>query len=177
MTLAETLSAVLDRVLKDETTPDGCFRRMVDTSVKFVMTTMNVFEDEVAVFLPTAEDAFRFVAPVSLYEDGSSFPMDGSLTNKVFAEQSTLICNDVKRRKPLSIYERAKTSDRHPRPIQKMLAVPLVDGTTTIGVLQVSRRGLTVGESGPDFAADDADKLAEIARAIAPYIAANRPAS
>jgi len=175
MTLSETFAAVLGRVLKDETSPDARFRRIVDTTIKFVMTTMNVFEDEVAIFLPTEEDAFRFVAPVPLYEDGSSFPMEGSLTHKVFAEKSVLICNDVKRRKPLSIYERAKTSDRHPRPIQKMLAVPLVCESTAVGVLQVSHRGLTIGESGPDFEESDADKLAELARVIGPFMTGDFP--
>lgn len=153
-----------------------CFKSVVRAVVKAVVQGLSVYEDEVAIFLPSGDGAtFRFAAPLPLFDDGSTFPARNSLTQKVYGSAVPLINNNVKIQKPLSIYERAKISDRNPRPIQKMLAVPIMDGAYKVGVLQVSRRGLAVREAGPDFGPSDQEALSTIARLAAPHLRSTCP--
>lgn len=168
------LSRDLERL---EAAGGGAFEAVVERVVHEVAEGMGVFADEVAIFLPAEGDTFRFAAPLPLFRDGSSFPARSSLTHKVFVEGRPLLNNNVKAGKPLSIYERAKISDRNPRPIQKMLAVPMRDGTGAVGVLQVSRRGLAVRESGPDFTEPDVALLTGLATTMAPSFRRLAPAA
>ena len=150
---------------------DGLERAM-NLIVGELARELGVHEDEVAVFLPRQSDreTFRFAAPVSLYRDGSTFPAAGSLTREVFVTGDPIINNNVKVQKPLSIYERAKTSERHPRPIQKMLAVPIEDGDRRVGVLQLSRRGASLREAGPDFGPEQLIRLSSLASSFGPLL-------
>ncbi|MFN7973729.1 MAG: hypothetical protein U0166_15510 [Acidobacteriota bacterium] len=169
-----TLARQLDAASK-EGPGENPFKSVVKEIVKCVVESVAVYEDEVAIFLPKGADTFRFAAPLPLLEDGSSFPSKGSLTLKVYNGDDPLVNNNVKVGKPLSIYERAKISERSPKPIQKMLAVPLKDREGKVGVLQVSRRGVSVREAGPDFGSKEEMDLTSIGKVAAPYLRRTRP--
>lgn len=169
-----TLTRQLEAAAKDGGA-DTPFKGVVKEIVKCVAAALSVYEDEVAIFLPKGPDTFRFAAPLPLMEDGSSFPSKGSLTLKVFNAEDGLVNNNVKVGKPLSIYERAKISERSPKAIQKMLAVTLKDRDGKVGVLQVSRRGLSVREAGPDFGSKEEMDLSSIAKVAAPFLRRVRP--
>lgn len=156
---------------------EDSLRAVMRRIVAEVMELLAVNEDEVAIFLPCDGDSFRFAAPLALFDDGSTFPAKNSLTQKVYAGGAPLVNNNVKIQKPLSIYERAKISERNPRPIQKMLAVPVCDGAYRVGVLQVSRRGLAVREAGPDFEAAQVELLSSVADTVAPFVRRATPDS
>lgn len=175
MRIVEELSASLQSVSGDGE-DDAGFRRVVERIVRSVVELMGVNEDEVAIFIPSGSDSFRFAAPLPLYADVSNFPARNSMTQQVYSGGAPLVNNEVKVEKPLSIYERAKISERNPRPIQKMLAVPVREGERTLGVLQVSRRGLAVREAGPDFGEQDVEKLVEVAGVIGPHLSRTLPA-
>jgi hypothetical protein len=46
--------------------------------------------------------------------------------------------------------------------IHKIMSVPIMHGDTVIGVAQISRKGATLADSGPDFTARDLAELQEI---------------
>jgi hypothetical protein len=47
-------------------------------------------------------------------------------------------------------------------PIQKVVAYPVIFADKVIAVLQVTRRGLNLSESGPDFQKDSLDKIKSV---------------
>lgn len=171
MTDADSLAASLRERIGEET-GEAAFLRAVALTVEHVAEALHVSADEVAIFIPTQAEAgaFRFAAPLPLYQDGSRFPSRGSLTMKVFETGDPFVDNNVKVKKPLSIYERAKISERRPRPIQKMAAVRMDAEGASLGVLQASRRGIAVREAGPDFSNHDLDALRVIGQAAAPFL-------
>jgi len=77
--------------------------------------------------------------------------------------------------KHVSFFESIKLRDK-PAPIQKMVSVPLLVRGQVIGVAQISRKGDTAREAGPDFTPADLRHAQEILDAIAPYLVDARPA-
>jgi len=176
MSSADALAASLGRAV-EEATGEEAFRQVIAATVDAVGGALGLSSDEVAIFLPTASEPgfFRFAAPDALYKDGSRFPGRGSQTLRVFESGAPLLDNNVKVKKPLSIYERAKISSRRPRPIQKMAAVRLESDGLPVGVLQASRRGAALREAGPDFSRRDLETLGAIALAAGPYVRRTLP--
>jgi hypothetical protein len=74
----------------------------------------------------------------------------------------------------VSFFESIKLRDK-PVPIQKMVTAPLLVRGQAIGVAQISRKGETPREAGPDFSAADLKRAQELLEAIAPYLAEARP--
>lgn len=72
--------------------------------------------------------------------------------------------------KHLRFYENVKGLETSGLPIQKMLALPLVSGTTPIGVVEVSRKGKSPSESGPNFTPQDAQTVVGICKLAAPIL-------
>jgi hypothetical protein len=57
-----------------------------------------------------------------------------------------------------------------------MVTTPLIVRGQPVGVAQISRKGETVREAGPDFTAADLRRAQEIFDGIAPFLADARPA-
>lgn len=72
-----------------------------------------------------------------------------------------------------TVFEQIKLSDTQPLselpdPIQKLMSAPIVgENGLAIGVLQVSRKGMTPGIAGPDFTGADLRTLERVARRVA----------
>ncbi len=56
-----------------------------------------------------------------------------------------------------------------------MITVPILYKGTPVGVAQISRKGDTPGEAGPDFTPADVRKAQEIFEGVAPFLASARP--
>jgi hypothetical protein len=82
--------------------------------------------------------------------------------------------NNVPMVKHVAFFESVKLRDRAV-PIQKMITVPILLRDEAVGVAQVSRKGESPGEAGPDFSAADVRKAQDIFGAVAPYLAQARP--
>lgn len=55
-----------------------------------------------------------------------------------------------------------------PPSIQKLVSAPILnESNDTLGVVQISRKGVTPAAAGPDFSTDDLETLARAARRIA----------
>ena len=93
----------------------------------------------------------RFVAPRRFAELGS-IPVTkrDSIAVGVLARRSGEVINNVPMVKHVSFFESIKLRDK-PAPIQKMVTAPLVVRGQPIGVAQISRKGETAREAGPDF--------------------------
>jgi hypothetical protein len=150
---------------------------MADRIVKTVSHEFSCKQDEVAILLLSTDSRhLRFVAPRRFAELGS-IPVTkrDSIAVGVLSRRSGEVINNVPMVKHVSFFESIKLRDK-PSPIQKMVTAPLVVGGLVIGVAQVSRKGETARDAGPDFTAADLRHAQEILDAVAPYLAAARPA-
>jgi hypothetical protein len=132
--------------------------------------------DEIAILLLTGDGHhLRFVAPRQLVGLGS-IPVTkrDSIAVAVLARRTGELTNNVPGVKHVSFFESVKLRDK-PAPIQKMITVPILWNGHPIGVGQVSRKGETSREAGPDFSEADLQYSQEIFNGIASYLVAARP--
>ena len=150
---------------------------MGDRVVKTVSHEFSCKQDEVAILLLSTDSRhLRFVAPRRFAELGS-IPVTkrDSIAVGVLSRRSGDVINNVPMVKHVSFFESIKLRDK-PAPIQKMVSVPLLVRGQVIGVAQISRKGETAREAGPDFTPADLRHAQEILEAIAPYLVDARPA-
>jgi hypothetical protein len=78
--------------------------------------------------------------------------------------------------KHVAFFESVKLRDRA-LPIQKMITVPILNGDQAIGVAQISRKGETASEAGPDFSDADVKRTQDFFRAVARHLLTARPSN
>ena len=156
--------------------PRELLLEMGDKVVRTIGPLFAAQADEVAILLVSTDGRhLRFVAPRRFSELGT-IPLtkrDSIAVNILGRKQGEAI-NNVRMVKHVSFFESVKLRDRA-LPIQKMITVPILDGDTAVGVAQISRKGETPAEAGPDFTAGDLKKAQELFEAVGPYLVATRP--
>jgi hypothetical protein len=153
---------------------------MGDRIVKVVSHEFTCKQDEVAILLLTSDGRhLRFVAP-RRFADLGSIPVTkrDSIAVGVLTRRAGEVINNVPMVKHVAFFESIKLRDKPtpPPPIQKMVTAPIVHRGQPIGVAQVSRKGETAREAGPDFTAADLQHAQQIFDGVAQYLAAARPA-
>jgi len=149
-----------------------------DRVVKAVSATFGTKSDEVAILLLTADARnLRFVAP-RRFVDLGTIPLSKreSIAVGVFKRKAGEALNSVPTVRHVAFFETVKIKDRA-APIQKMVTVPILNGSEAIGVAQISRKGETPMAVGPDFTPADVRKAHEIFGQLAPRLALARPAT
>jgi hypothetical protein len=152
------------------------FLDMAERVVKAVSSSFGCKSDEVAILILTSDAKhLRFVAPRKFAELGT-IPVTkrDSIAVSVLGKKSAEVMNNVPLVKHVSFFESVKLRDRVV-PIQKMITVPILHRSHALGVAQISRKGETPGEAGPDFTPVDARRAQEIFDGVAPYLAEARP--
>ena len=147
-----------------------------DRIVKFAAQQFTCKLDEVAILLLASDErSLRFVAPRKFVDLGT-IPLTkrDSIAVGVFSRKMGEFSNTIPMVKHVSFFESVKLRDRVV-PIQKLVAVPILLGSRALGVAQISRKGDTAAEAGPDFAASDVRKAQEIFEAIAGLLRDARP--
>jgi hypothetical protein len=174
--LLEILSAMAAQ--KDKVRdPSELLLDMADRVVKTVSQQFACKQDEVAILLLSRDGRhLRFVAPRRFAELGT-IPVTkrDSIAVGVLARRTGEVINNVPMVKHVSFFESIKLRDK-PAPIQKMVSVPLLLRGQPVGVAEVSRKGETAREAGPDFTPADLRHAQEILDAVTPYLADARPA-
>ncbi|HLA76535.1 MAG TPA: GAF domain-containing protein [Vicinamibacteria bacterium] len=148
------------------------FLDMGDRVVKTVAAQCGAKSDEVAILWLTSDGKhLRFVAPKKFVQLGT-IPLTkrDSIAVAVFAKKVAEANNNVPLVKHVSFFESVKLRDR-PLPIQKMITVPILHRGQAVGVAQVSRKGETGAQAGPDFTTPDVEKVQGIFEAVAAYFA------
>jgi hypothetical protein len=156
--------------------PLELFLDMSERVVKYVAGAFGAKTDEVAIlFLTSDARHLRFVAPRK-FADLGTIPITkrDSIAVNIFGRKAGEAMNNVPMVKHVAFFESVKLRDRAV-PIQKMITVPILHGEEAVGVAQVSRKGETPGEAGPDFSASDVRKAQDIFGLVAPYLASARP--
>jgi hypothetical protein len=149
---------------------------MAERVVKAVSQAFSCRQDEVAILLLSLDGRhLRFVAPRRFAELGSiPTTKRDSIAVGVLSRKSGDVINNVPMVKHVSFFESIKLRDK-PAPIQKMVTTPLMVGGHLVGVAEVSRKGETVRDAGPDFTPADLRRAQEIFDGVAPFLAGVRP--
>jgi hypothetical protein len=173
--LLDILSAMAGKKGEVEN-PRELFLDMAERIVKNVCTTFGTKNDEVAILVLTTDSKhLRFVAPRK-FSDLGTIPVTkrDSIAVNILGKKVGEAMNNVPMVKHVAFFESVKLRDRAV-PIQKMITVPILQGEDAIGVAQISRKGETPSEAGPDFTAGDVRKAQEIFQAVARFLLAARP--
>lgn len=144
---------------------------------KELAKTFNVQEDEVGL-LRLEKQNLIFVYPARLHNVGS-IPLNTSNSVAVRTANSKRaeLINNFAQIKHTSVFEAVELSkpkgpgvgehsDRHMHVIQKLMSAPVVGPAGTLGVIQVSRKGMAAPSSGPDFTPLDLQRLVAAATAL-----------
>ena len=152
-------------------------RRAFEIVVATVRKTFSLKPDEIAVLLLSKDgDTLRFAYPPELAAGGSNaFPVRfPSVAGRVVVSGESLLSNQVQQEQHLAFYERVPVQGVAPTAIQKLLAVPLRGpASVLLGVLEVSRRGKTPSDAGPDFLPEELLQLERLAAAAAAVLGAD----
>jgi hypothetical protein len=149
---------------------------MADRVVKAVGTAFTCKPDEVAILILTTDGKhLRFVAP-RRFTDLGTIPVTkrDSIAVATLGKKTGEAMNNVPMVKHVAFFESVRLRDRVV-PIQKMITVPILNRGTVIGVAQVSRKGETPGDAGPDFSPADVKKAQDFFEGVAVHLVAARP--
>ncbi len=126
---------------------------------------------EVAILgLATDERFLRFIVPENLRTVGQ-IPLSStnSLAARTVREKRPEIINHFSVVPHASVFEAVPIPPELVRgePIQKIMSMPVMIEKKVVGVIQVSRKGATAAEAGPDFTHPQLRELKTIADALA----------
>ena len=173
--LLEILAAMAAKKPEVES-PRDLYLDMAERIVKSASAAFGAKADEVAILVVTTDGKhLRFVSPRKFSELGT-IPVTkrDSIAVNILGRKSGEAINNVPMVKHVAFFESVKLRDR-PVPIQKMITVPILYQDEAIGVAQISRKGETSAEAGPDFGAADVRKAEAFFREVAPYLIQARP--
>ncbi|NJC87360.1 MAG: GAF domain-containing protein [Desulfuromonas sp.] len=154
----------------------------MDSRLRLVCTAMQqafkVKEDEVAIFrLDSETQDLCFLWPKKLVKSGRvPISTRDSLLARTAREGKPHLDNRFTNTRHASIFENINLSDPKDKeakttlPIQKIMSVPMLQGTQVAGVIQLCRKGLDPEAAGADFSATELEAFACIANAVASHL-------
>jgi transcriptional regulator with GAF, ATPase, and Fis domain len=158
-----------DLVRKGE---DGEFLGL-NRAVDLISKNFAIQVHEVAIFVLTADQRFlKFIIPERLQAVGQ-LPMTStsSLAVRTARDKRPEIINHFAVVPHSSVFEAVPIAEeQRGDPIQKIMSAPLAVDKKVIGVIQVSRKGKSATDAGPDFTHQELRELRTIADSLAPYI-------
>jgi GAF domain-containing protein len=142
-------------------------------AVELISKDFGVRSHEVAILALTPDErSLRFLAPDSLRAVGQ-IPLSStnSLAARTVREKRPEIINHFAVVPHASVFEGVPIAeDLRGDPIQKIMSAPIILGNQVIGVVQVSRKGKSLAEAGPDFTHPQLRELRTISETLAPCI-------
>ena len=170
---ATELDRLLERLEKQQGPLDIEFPDQVALEISKVF---RVRADEVAVMeISPKGKVLKFVLPTKLQTVGS-IPLTSTtaLAARTARERRTDILNNFASSRHASVFEGVPLDGRQGESIQKIMSVPIVQGDRVIGVAQISRKGNSTADSGPDFTSKDLSELQGLNAALGRFLALRR---
>lgn len=174
--LEAQLSAI-SRSHRGQGTP-AAFEEILSCIVGHIARLFEVSLDEVAVLLRRhrgGNEVLRFAYPLEFLRAGrTEFPVKGtkpSFAGRTLGSREPLLVNRAAEERHLDAFEKIPTQERAGLLIQRLMSVPLWGAPgNPIGVLQVSRKGPSPEEAGPEFTPEDLAGLVTIGQQVGPYL-------
>jgi hypothetical protein len=124
--------------------------------------------DEVAILSVNSKSkSLNFVIPEKLAVVGSiPLTSTNALAARTARERRAEILNKFGTSRHASVFEGVPLGRPQGETIHKIMSAPILDGTTVMGVVQISRKGKSVSSSGPDFTQKDLRALTSLSPAL-----------
>lgn len=153
--------------MPDATTAEEQRENLLEASeiiAKEIAKVMDLNDDEVSIqLLSPDEGSLRFLYPRALYNSGSTFPVSTqSVAGSALTLHKVKLHNNMGEIRNLSFFERIKTGENRPMPIQKMMTIPVVYKKKKLGVIQICRKGADLESCGPDFENLDVQRIRDL---------------
>ena len=146
-----------------------------ETLSKVARTLAKIFgvdPDEVAILkIDPKSKNLKFVIPEKLAAVGA-IPLSSatSLAARSARERRTEVVNNFSTARHASVFEGVPLGRRQGELIQKIMSAPIVEGTHVLGVVQISRKGRSSSEAGPDFTQKDLRTLTSLSPALGRFL-------
>ncbi len=175
-----TTPAIAFKQLADELQKEGINPKNAVRVAGEIAKVLNVKELEVGI-LRLEKQMLHFIYPAKLATVGA-IPVNTSIAiaARVVTTKKPEIINNLAQTKHASVFEavelekKAKVVGQHVDPeeklthvIQKMMSVPILGPAGVLGVIEVSRKGKSAPEAGPDFTPADLQKATTMAASLA----------
>ncbi|HEX9761069.1 MAG TPA: GAF domain-containing protein [Candidatus Acidoferrales bacterium] len=134
--------------------------------------SFSVKSDEVGILALTEGEKFiHFLVPEKLKQVGN-IPMTSTsaLSVRTAREKRPEVINNFSTARHPTVFEAVPLGPQRGDPIQKIMSAPITAENKVIGVIQVSRKGKTMGAAGPDFTPKELAELVKIAGVLARVI-------
>ena len=142
--------------------------------VSTVSNALGLGPDEMAILMLSVDRRMlEFVYPSELAAGGGNrFPLTvPSLAGRVVQTGRNVLSNAAWDEPHLGFYERIRIKEQKPQQIQKLLAVGVKGPEGKVrAVIEVSRRGESAGQAGPDFRPEDQQLLERLAATAVPAL-------
>jgi GAF domain-containing protein len=128
--------------------------------------------DEVAVLGVDPKERFlKFIIPEKLASIGT-IPLSSNhaLAARTARERRAELLNNFTASRHATVFEGVPLGRRQGQLIHKMMSAPILDGTRIAGVVQISRKGHSKTDSGPDFTQKDLRTLTSLSPALIQFL-------
>jgi hypothetical protein len=128
--------------------------------------------DEVAILeICEKQKCLNFLVPEALRRVGS-IPLSSTsaLAARTARESRPDIVNNFSTMRHASVFEGVKADSLSVHAIQKIISAPILFEGNVIGVIQISRKGPSAHEAGPDFTPDDLGRVLAICKPLGKLI-------
>jgi len=128
----------------------------------------DVDPDEVAILAVSQKNkSLKFLIPEKLSVVGS-IPLSSTnaLAARTARERRAELTNTFNTSRHASVFEGVPLGRRQGESIHKMMSAPILDGTKVMGVIQISRKGHSASNAGPDFTQKDLRALTALSSTL-----------
>jgi len=167
--MTKSLAAELELLANRMTSQDAHNQQLsIPALAERIAKNLNVKTDEVAILaISERQRSLQFLVPPALRNVGS-IPLSSTsaLAARTVRDSRPDIVNNFAAMRHASVFEGVKGEALNPTAIQKIISAPILHEGKVIGVIQISRKGVSAVEAGPDFSADDLGNLLAICKPL-----------
>lgn len=164
------LETLVDHLAKAGAPPE---REQLEQVAGCIAKQFRVSEDEVAVLtLDTKSKMLKFVLPEKLSQVGTiPISSTAALAARTAREKRAELVNNFTASRHASVFEGVPLGRRQGELIHKIMSAPILDDNKKVaGVVQISRKGQTPHDAGPDFTQKDLAKLTALTPDLARFL-------
>jgi len=133
-----------------------------------IAKSLGVKVDEVAILgVSTRWRHLHFLVPQALKNVGFiPLSSNSGLAPRTVRDNRPEISNNFSAVRHATVFEGIKTATTSGESIQKIISAPILCGEKVVGVMQISRKGPTAADAGPDFTSEDLAKVMALCRPL-----------
>jgi hypothetical protein len=132
----------------------------------------DVDPDEVAILAVSPKGKnLKFVIPEKLAVVGSiPLTSTNALAARTARERKAEFANNFNTSRHASVFEGVPLGRRQGETIHKIMSAPIADGTKVLGVVQISRKGHSTKDAGPDFTSKELKALTSLSPTLEAFL-------